>query len=352
MPLYTPGRRRAIVILLLTSVLLLTLDLRGNAVFDAARTGFSKLLEPFETAADVATRPISNAWHGITNYEDLAEENERLRDQLDAQRGDQVAAQAAIQDHQELLALNNLASLGDYTSVVARVVGESPNNFDQVFQINKGSNDGIEVGMAVIAVGGLVGKVTAPVLPDQATVMLLTDARYAVGVKVVPGVPETTTTAAPPPADESVAAGTEDTTPAGEPPSTSIPETTVPPSTQAPATTTTTTTTIDVTNSRETGQLRGRGGDNLPQVDLLADTPVFGRFADGDIVLTSGGDDGLAPPDIPVGVVTNVVNRSAAEGPLLEIEPLADLGRLHFVRIVLYKPASEVEQPTATEAAD
>ena len=34
MPLYTPGRRRAIVLLLLTSVLLLTLDLRGNAVFD------------------------------------------------------------------------------------------------------------------------------------------------------------------------------------------------------------------------------------------------------------------------------------------------------------------------------
>ena len=38
MPLYTPGRRRAIVLLLLTSVLLLTLDLRGNAVFDTARS--------------------------------------------------------------------------------------------------------------------------------------------------------------------------------------------------------------------------------------------------------------------------------------------------------------------------
>ena len=357
MPLYTPGRRRAIVLLLLTSVLLLTLDLRGNAVFDTARAGFSKLLDPFETAADVVTGPVRNAWHGIANYEDIAEENERLRDQLDAQRGDQVAAQAAIQDFQELLALNNLPSLGDYPSVQAMVVGESPSNFDQVIEINKGSNDNIEVGMAVIAPGGLVGKVTAPVLPDRATVMLLTDSRYAVGVKVVPGAPPettTTTTAAPPASDATSAPpGTDEAPTTSEPPSTSIPEPTTPSTTDPSGTTTsssTTTTTIDVTNSRETGQLRGQGADDLPQVDLLADTPVFGRFLEGDIVLTSGGTDGLAPPDIPVGIVTNVITRSAAEGPLLEIEPLADLARLHFVRIVLYKPASEIEEPLDTQA--
>ena len=45
-----------------------------------------------------------------------------------------------------------------------------------------------------------------------------------------------------------------------------------------------------------------------------------------------------------------MINRSAAEGPLLEVEPLADLDRLHFVRIVLYKPASEIEQPIDTQA--
>ena len=356
MPLYTPGRRRAIILLLLTSVLLLTLDLRGNAIFDAARSGFTKILDPVETAADVVSRPVRNAWHGITHYEEIEAENERLRDQLDAQRGDQVAAQAAIEDFQRLLALNNLPSLGDYPSITATVVGESPSNLDQVIEINKGSNDNIEVGMAVYAPGGLVGKVTAPVLPDRATVMLLTDSRYAVGVKVVPGAPpETTTTPAPPSSEAStVPPGTDAAPPTseGEPaPGTSIPETTAPPSTEPPDTTTssTTTTTIDVTSSRETGQLRGQGADQLPQVDLLADTPVFGRFAEGDIVLTSGGTEGLAPPDIPVGTVTNVINRSSAEGPLLEIEPLADLSRLHFVRIVLYKPASEIE-PSDTQA--
>src|SRR5688572_7051761 len=130
MPLYTPGRRRAIILLFLSSVLLITLDLRGNAVFDAARTGFARISEPFETAADVVTRPVRNAWHGIMDYDEVAEENERLREQLDAQRSDQVAAQAAILDYRALLALNDLPSLGDYPTVAAMVEGESPSNLD------------------------------------------------------------------------------------------------------------------------------------------------------------------------------------------------------------------------------
>jgi rod shape-determining protein MreC len=85
-------------------------------------------------------------------------------------------------------------------------------------------------------------------------------------------------------------------------------------------------------------------------VDLLDDSPVFGRIVEGDIVLTAGGTESLAPPDIPVGIVRNVVNRSSAEGPLLEIETLANLDRLHFVSVVLYKPDSEVTSPIATQA--
>ena len=338
MPLYTPGRRRAIILLLLTSALLLTLDLRGNSIFDAARSGFTTISEPFEAAADVVTRPIRNAWRGITDYEDVLEENERLRDQIDAQRGDQVAAQAIIQDMRELLRLNNLPFLGDIERVTATVVGVSPSNLDQVIEINKGSLDGIDVGMAVVVGAGLVGKVTAPVLPNRANVMLIRDTRYATSVKIVPGAPpETTTTTAAP---------TSTTTPGAAPA-----DTTQPPAPPAESTTTSsTTTTIDTTNNRDTGQFRGRGPDQLPQVDLLDDSPVFGRIVEGDIVLTAGGTESLAPPDIPVGIVRNVVNRSSAEGPLLEIETLADLDRLHFVSIVLYKPESEVTQPIDTQA--
>ena len=52
MAIYNAGRRRTIIILLLTSVLLITLDLRGNAVFNAARSGFNYAIRPFEIAGD------------------------------------------------------------------------------------------------------------------------------------------------------------------------------------------------------------------------------------------------------------------------------------------------------------
>ena len=116
--------------------------------------------------------------------------------------------------------------------------------------------------------------------------------------------------------------------------------TTLPPTTTVPAPTT------SIDPQRDTGRLTGQGGYALPQVDFLQDTPVFGRIVEGDIVLTAGGSTGLAPADIPVGLVQNVIQRSTAEGPLLEIAPLADLDELRFVKVVLYKPSSEFEEPS------
>jgi cell shape-determining protein MreC len=117
--------------------------------------------------------------------------------------------------------------------------------------------------------------------------------------------------------------------------------------------TSTTTTTLDLEAVRETGELSGQGERQLPQVDLISDTPVIGRIVRGDIILTAGGNLSLAPQNIPVGRVVNVVSRSTAEGPLLEVEPYADLGNLNFVSVVLFKSASEVTpSPDGTQAGD
>ena len=50
MAIYSVGRKRVILALLLTSVLLLTLDLRGNPVIDRARDGFERVMNPVESA--------------------------------------------------------------------------------------------------------------------------------------------------------------------------------------------------------------------------------------------------------------------------------------------------------------
>lgn len=186
MAIYTVGRRRVVIALLLSAALLLTLDLRGNPVLDTIRNGFSQAMSPVERAADVVTNPVQRAWNSYENYDDLERENQALRDQVDRQRGTQAAAEASIIDYNLLLALDNLPSLTDIPTAKAQVVGGAMNNIDQIVEINKGTDDNIAVGMAVVNQAGLVGRITQA---NAATsnVMLVTDSRFSVAVEILGG---------------------------------------------------------------------------------------------------------------------------------------------------------------------
>ncbi len=189
MAIYTVGRRRVIIALLLTGALLLTLDLRGNPVLDTIRDGFSRAMAPVEQATDVVTTPVQRAWNSYSNYDDLERENQALRDEIDRQRGTQAAAEASIIDYQLLLALNNLPSLSGIETAKAQVVGGATNNIDQIVEINKGSDSGIAVGMPVVNQAGLIGKITQ-VNATTSKVMLITDPRYSIPVEILGGTGE------------------------------------------------------------------------------------------------------------------------------------------------------------------
>ena len=337
MAVYSPGRRRAILILVLTSLLLITIDLRGNALLDAARNGFDRAMRPLEDAAEVVARPVRNAWQGMTQYDDLEAENDRLEAEIDAMRTNDIVARSIIDQLLRLRARLDLESPSDFSRVVASVIGQSPNNLDQIIEIDKGSDDGVRVGMPVVNLAGsLIGKVTAPVTSDRAQVMLLTDTNYAVLVKIVRPEPlpepATTTTAAPASAGPS-ATGTGGTAP------------TAPPTTTSSPPSTTTTTLPDP--QRETGQMVGRGVDEPPRVNLVDDSPPFGTPEIGDTVLTAGGVRSLAPADIPIGRVSSVEHGSPSEGWILEVDPLAELDSLEFVQVILY--TTETDSPESDD---
>ncbi len=393
MAIYSVGRKRVILALLLTTVLLLTLDLRGNPVIDAMRDGFARVISPVQSATTVITNPIERLWNGVVNYDDLEAENRALQEQVDRLIGTQAAAEAAVIEGKELQALYNLPSLSGIDTEVARVVGSTPNNIDQVIEIDKGRTSGIEIGMPVVNQAGLVGKVTQ-VYANSARVMLVTDTSYTVAVKVMSSAegqvvqappnttpsgltPEqvaeqgttTTTTTTPPvpttPAglpvsgttlpgtdpnarpinpdtgqpmtDEEIQAALEDI--AAQQAADSIPDDSAP-GTSVPDTTTTTT--VPPIIEKEYGALQGRGRLLLPEVRFIQDNPSIAELEVGDLVETAGGSESLAPPGIPVGRVANRADRAGSGGPVLDVEIHADLARLNFVRVVLYKPLSEV----------
>lgn len=352
------SRRRVLALLALSSILLITLDIRGNATIDAAKSGFSVMLSPLEGAGRAVSRPVKNAWRGITNYDDLERENDRLRELVEQQQGDSIAAQVALRDYQELLAANQLTTLSQYSTVTAQVLAYAPQNFQQTVEINQGSKRGIRIGMPVVNAAGLVGKVTS-VSPDSAIVLLISDRNYSITVKVVGDQPipgtvdaeatttlpgalpaETTTTVATTLEPATTVAGTDSTAVGGVigDAASSVPVESTPVTTVAE-----TTTTIDIAEleRREIGGLEGQGLDGPPIVRFLNNDRFTESIRVGDLVATNGGSTSLAPADLVVGTVSRITSRAGVAGPTVEVEPAADLRQLNFVRVVLYIPPIE-----------
>jgi rod shape-determining protein MreC len=92
---------------------------------------------------------------------------------------------------------------------------------------------------------------------------------------------------------------------------------------------------------RETGSIRGRGRSEDPQIGLLNDDALSRAIQVGDQVITAGGTDSIAPPNLPVGRVSRVVQRRG-DAPVVEVRVNADLVHLNFVEVLLYLPVSEV----------
>ena len=379
MPVYSVSRRRAIALLALSSILLITLDLQGNSVVNGLRNVFSTIFQPIQSSARVMTRPLGNTWQGITNYGELEAENARLQDQLDQQEGAFIAALATVRDAQELLALNGIDNLADISSVTAQVVGGTPSNYSQTVEINQGSDRGLRVGMPVVNAAGLVGRITW-VDNNRSLVLLANDSLYAIPVQVVnqpdivPATTTTTTTTSTtttststttstttlaPVAPLSTAvvdpnAITSSTTAIATATSTTVdlsgidfgalaPTTTGEIVTIAPGTTAggpTTTINLDDLPVAETGIFRGRGIDNAPVVEFIDQNSRFGEVQVGALVFTSGGSQSLAPRGIVVGRVIKIVERTGTSGAVLEVRLTAKLTALNFVRVLLYQPVA------------
>ena len=92
----------------------------------------------------------------------LLEENKELKRQVDELTVENTMLQ---QDKYELNHLRELDQLDDeyseYQKVGARIIGWDGGNWFHSFTINKGSDDGLEVDMNVMAGGGLVGRIVS-----------------------------------------------------------------------------------------------------------------------------------------------------------------------------------------------
>jgi cell shape-determining protein MreC len=318
------GRRRLLILLVITALVLLTFDQRGNRVIDGARSGFIGVTSPLRTLARVVASPARNAWYGLTRYDSLRHENDDLRDRIEAQDGAAIAAEAVVYENQELKSEFGLPTLSEIARVKAEVISGPPSNFDQTITINQGSRKGVTVGMPVITSGGLVGRIEQ-VTDRQSVVRLLSDPESTVGVRFasapcaasVPADTTTTTTAAPP-ADPNA------------PPTSTAPP--ADPAAAAPLVGPEVSSAV-AREDTELGRVRGRGRGKPLEVEQVNAEACIAK-ADG--VITAGVTESLFPRGIPIGRVSVVERRPGSLDLLVRVDPVVDLQRLSIVQVLLY----------------
>ncbi len=115
------------------------------------------------------------ALHGVTaENQQLRDEIARLQGQL--QQKDAQAGQARALE----LALKMQSAVSQRT-LAARVIAGDPAPGALVVTIDRGSADGLHADQGVIAAGGVVGRVMAPLTPHTARVQLLTGRNAGAG---------------------------------------------------------------------------------------------------------------------------------------------------------------------------
>ena len=131
-----------------------------------------KVSGPFKTVANVTVIPLQQGmnqiggWMGdmkdnFSTMKQLKSENKKLREQVDALTTENNYLQEERYEFERLQELYKLdQNYAEYEKTAAHVIGKDAGNWFGTFTIDKGSKDGIEVNMNVLAGSGLVGIVT------------------------------------------------------------------------------------------------------------------------------------------------------------------------------------------------
>lgn len=157
---------------------------------------YSRVTGPFRVLANITVIPMQQGMNKVggllvdlsdnfSTLEEARSENKKLQEQID----DLMIENNNLQEEKyELERLRELYKLdqnyAEYEKVGARVIGKDPGNWFSTFTIDKGSLDGIQKDMNVIAGSGLVGIVTQTG-PTWSTVRSIIDDSSNVGGMVL-----------------------------------------------------------------------------------------------------------------------------------------------------------------------
>jgi len=169
-------------LVVILSVILIFIDVRTTQL-STVRNVISSALTPVQWLSDVPSGIAFGLEKFFTSRESIEEELELMKDRmLVLERKSQKLASVTAELNR-LRELLNASRVLDEGVVVAELVGASPDPDNQYILINKGFQDGVYLGQAILDSEGLMGQVIE-INEFSSRVLLISDSRHAVPVQV------------------------------------------------------------------------------------------------------------------------------------------------------------------------
>lgn len=176
--------RLLLVLLLVSSLFLITLDLRGVNLASGIRGTVASIFSPVEKLFSTIFSPVGNFVGDLRNIGQSNEKIEDLTKEIDRLKSKEILDEDTIGQLSQLRNVLDLAGRGNYKIVAAKVINRgSAATFKETITIDVGSSSGISKNMTVISDGGLVGVVKS-VSSTSSIVLLMSDPTFKIGVRI------------------------------------------------------------------------------------------------------------------------------------------------------------------------
>ncbi|EXJ22825.1 Rod shape-determining protein MreC [Alkalibacterium sp. AK22] len=172
---FTNKKMIVLLISVIMFVSLISLSIRSGSSTPFVQQASNDITAVLGRVISAPTHAVTGMFDSITSLRGTYEENQRLKTEINRiyERQSEISV---LRDEnarlQEELLLQN--SLTDFRTISSTVISRSPDNWVDQVVVDRGSQDGVEVGMPVMSGNGLIGRISE-VNPTSSKVVLLTN---------------------------------------------------------------------------------------------------------------------------------------------------------------------------------
>ena len=172
---------RTTAVVLLVAVIIMWMDSKNPAWFAPVRDVTQAAMQPVYEISVLPSYAKNWSSDRLQSKEVIRRENVQLKLQL-------LQSQAKLQQQDYIVAENtrlqgilSITPTERFSLNVAQVIGTNTNALKQIVVLNKGAQNGVQVGQTVIDKAGILGQIIT-VYPNTSRLMLITDERHSVAV--------------------------------------------------------------------------------------------------------------------------------------------------------------------------